>query len=344
MKYESRQLFRELIFIFLVFFQIPVSVYAEDIIIRGKVVSTGSDIKIAYEGEFSPVKGDPVEIGFNIGDDFIPVEGQWKISKVEGQFAWAKALDSNHGDPSIGYLAVIKSSSLRKERKPSHERKMDSAKEEILSDLETVLKAYRQTPVTNNFSVVDTYDKRKSGEVQLLSDKIIMKLPKKHDCTVSIGDKILEDFQASFKVTVEKGDQHSFLAGFVYGDRIDGHFTQDSIIFKITNFVSKGSKSKFYNITDLLARKLSDLEKKNNTIPLIKNKYIEGPDNQNPTPGRFTVIKTGSVFRLFWNDKPMGLGEETGLKQGRLWIIFTKPSNKKIKVVFEDIKVTLLHK
>jgi len=76
--------------------------------IKGTVVDVqGSKVKIEYNGEYAPSVGDPVEIGFEIGEDFAPVEGEWKIVEVNAQFAWAQAKGSGAGTPAIDYVAVM---------------------------------------------------------------------------------------------------------------------------------------------------------------------------------------------------------------------------------------------
>ena len=83
--------------------------------IRGKVVETdNSGVKIEYQGEYAPNVGDLVEIGFEIGDDFASVEGEWKIVKVRSEFVLAEAGSTEAGTPGRDYLAVIQSENPQK--------------------------------------------------------------------------------------------------------------------------------------------------------------------------------------------------------------------------------------
>jgi hypothetical protein len=78
--------------------------------IQGRVAGIqGGRVKIAYEGPYAPNIGDPIEIGFKIGDDFISVEGKWKIVEVGPEFVWAEVQGGGGGEPSLGYIAVIDS-------------------------------------------------------------------------------------------------------------------------------------------------------------------------------------------------------------------------------------------
>ena len=88
---------------------------AAGITIKGKVAEVrGSKVKITYSGEYAPNVGERVQIGFEIGGEFIPVEGKWKIVEVESDFAWARAGGSGAGTPATDYLAVIRSSNPQK--------------------------------------------------------------------------------------------------------------------------------------------------------------------------------------------------------------------------------------
>ena len=84
---------------------------SEPQIIQGEAVMINQEgVKIQYFGAFVPVVGDPVQIGFKDDDDeFFEVEGDWRIVKANSQFAWAKAKGTDRGEPSVGYIAVIKS-------------------------------------------------------------------------------------------------------------------------------------------------------------------------------------------------------------------------------------------
>jgi hypothetical protein len=83
-----------------------------DMTIKGKVISSAkSEVKIDYKGDHAPNVGDPVEIGFKLGEDFIPVEGKWTISKVTFKYAWAKVESPAGEAPAVDYLVVIYSAS-----------------------------------------------------------------------------------------------------------------------------------------------------------------------------------------------------------------------------------------
>ena len=83
--------------------------------IKGKVVDVeNSRAKIAYESDFAPREGDKVQIGFELGEDFIPVEGEWRIVKVTLDFLWAESKTTDSGTPALNYLAVIQSDNPQK--------------------------------------------------------------------------------------------------------------------------------------------------------------------------------------------------------------------------------------
>lgn len=83
-----------------------------DMTIKGKVISsTQSEIKIDYKGDYAPKIGDPVGIGFKLGEEFIPVEGEWTISKVAFKYAWARVESPAGEAPAVDYLVVINSAS-----------------------------------------------------------------------------------------------------------------------------------------------------------------------------------------------------------------------------------------
>ena len=89
-------------------------VISEPQIIQGEVVEISEErVKIQYSGAFAPMAGDPVQIGFKDDDEFIEVEGKWRIVEVDSRFAWAEAKGADRGEPSVGYKALIKSMSPR---------------------------------------------------------------------------------------------------------------------------------------------------------------------------------------------------------------------------------------
>jgi len=112
-------------------FSVTAPLLAAETTIKGKVVEVDtSRVKIEYEGQYAPNVGDMVEIGFKLGNDFIPVEGDWKIVNVSAQFAWAQAKGAGAGTPAPDYLAVIQSNNpkarlpfVSKEEKPKEEIK-----------------------------------------------------------------------------------------------------------------------------------------------------------------------------------------------------------------------------
>ena len=66
-------------------------------------------VKIKYSGEFAPMAGDPVQIGFKNDGEFIEVEGKWRIVEADSRFVWVEAKGTDRGKASVGYKAVIKS-------------------------------------------------------------------------------------------------------------------------------------------------------------------------------------------------------------------------------------------
>ena len=99
-----------LILLLLFSFVFAVPCLASAITIKGKVVEVqGTRVKIQYEGDLAPNAGDPCEIGFELGGDFAVVEGQWKIVKVDADFAWAQAEGAGAGIPATDYIVKISS-------------------------------------------------------------------------------------------------------------------------------------------------------------------------------------------------------------------------------------------
>ena len=82
--------------------------------IQGQVQEvSGGRVKIAYQGNFIPNIGYPVDIGFKLDKNFIPGEGKWKIVEVNFECAWASARGKT-GDPAVDYLVTIQSDSLKR--------------------------------------------------------------------------------------------------------------------------------------------------------------------------------------------------------------------------------------
>ncbi|MBN2437034.1 MAG: SEL1-like repeat protein [Deltaproteobacteria bacterium] len=91
-------------------FSMVVPLPAAEMTIQGKVVEVqGPKVKVEYAGEYAPNVGDPIEIGFKIGEDFIPVEGRWTIVEVGPKFVWASSEGPGAGTPAPDYLAVVHS-------------------------------------------------------------------------------------------------------------------------------------------------------------------------------------------------------------------------------------------
>ena len=94
--------------------------------IQGKVVEVqGGKVKIKYEGQYAPRIGDEVDIGFKIGNDFVPVEGDWKVVDVNEQFFWASAKGPGTGTPGLDYLAAVST------RNPQKRADLGQAKEQM---------------------------------------------------------------------------------------------------------------------------------------------------------------------------------------------------------------------
>jgi hypothetical protein len=76
--------------------------------IDGKVVEVqDKKVKIIFEGRFVPRIGDKVSIGFRLDNQFIPVEGNWKIVDINAEFAWASAKGAGAGKPGLDYEASV---------------------------------------------------------------------------------------------------------------------------------------------------------------------------------------------------------------------------------------------
>ncbi len=107
-KISKRSLYGITVVLIMILWSI-VSGYASTVTIKGKVVEVKADIKIEHEGKWAPKLEDPVEIGFKLGDDFIPVEGDWKIVLVKHKYVWAKNKGTAGEKPAVGYLVNIQS-------------------------------------------------------------------------------------------------------------------------------------------------------------------------------------------------------------------------------------------
>lgn len=109
-----------------------VPLMAQAATIEGKVVEVqGNKVKIKYEGEFAPNAGDPCEIGFELGDDFAVVEGQWKIVEVGPDFAWAQVGGSGAGTPAPDYIVKISSPNPRERSALVKPEKKEQPEEQI---------------------------------------------------------------------------------------------------------------------------------------------------------------------------------------------------------------------
>jgi len=93
--------------------------------IMGRVVEVdGRRAKIKYESEFAPGKGDKVRIGFNVDENFLPLEGEWKIVSVTRDFVWAEPKSADAGIPELDYLAIILSEDPVKRSEPASSEKI----------------------------------------------------------------------------------------------------------------------------------------------------------------------------------------------------------------------------
>ena len=91
------------------------TLHAAAVEIKGKVVAVeDSKVKIAYDSNFAPKRGDKVQIGFELGKDFIPMPGEWKIIRVTFDFLWAESKAGGSGTPSLDYLVIIQSDNPQK--------------------------------------------------------------------------------------------------------------------------------------------------------------------------------------------------------------------------------------
>jgi len=83
--------------------------------IDGKVVEVqGKKVKIIFEGKYLPRIGDKVSIGFRLDNQFIPVEGDWKIVDINAEFAWASAEGAGAGKPGLDYEASVSTQNPQK--------------------------------------------------------------------------------------------------------------------------------------------------------------------------------------------------------------------------------------
>ena len=78
-------------------------------LIMGKVIEVGSEVKVEYEGDYAPKKGDPAEIGFKSGEDFIPAKGTWTVVKVEAGFVLLKGNNTESNNVAVEYLVNVHS-------------------------------------------------------------------------------------------------------------------------------------------------------------------------------------------------------------------------------------------
>ena len=79
--------------------------------LRGKVTAvTGSDVRIAVDGDLLPQVGDAVRLSFSIqGGPEVPV-GQWRVSAVSADGVQATRVQAT-GTPTVGQTATIDSAS-----------------------------------------------------------------------------------------------------------------------------------------------------------------------------------------------------------------------------------------
>ncbi len=90
---------------------VPV-LHSDGIEIPGTVMGlTESRVKIVCESELVPSEGDNLRIGFKLGEEFIAVEGTWKVVEATPDFTWAAREEGGVGTAAAGYMAVITSPS-----------------------------------------------------------------------------------------------------------------------------------------------------------------------------------------------------------------------------------------
>jgi TPR repeat protein len=86
--------------------------HAGEVEIRGTVMKvTESRVKIVCEPELVPSEGDNLRIGFELGGEFIAVEGTWEVVEARPDFSWAARKEGGVGTAAAGYMAIISSPS-----------------------------------------------------------------------------------------------------------------------------------------------------------------------------------------------------------------------------------------
>lgn len=347
---------------------------AEEASIQGRVILVnGQRVKIEYEGEYIPNIGDTVEIGFKLGDDFIPVEGNWKIIETDKQFAWAQAEESDAGTPAVDYLAIIHPINLSAQPDSGAEKgieipdKISNAvpdgktespggiaevktpvpEESKAETVEEILASFTRTAVNKDFSAPGSYVSCESGKIRTGAESVEMTASggEKNDfCVFKISSEPLDNFYAAVNITVNTASHYDFMAGIIYGAVIEGRIKPDSIIAvasQMSNKVSGGGL--FKSRTSLLAwvgaYRRSNQGKGHK---MIVEKFL--PDIQsNPTPGILEFVKTAKKSRIYWNGQEMGSWEEPLISGGDMFLAFTPVVKGKTSVSFRDIQLYRLH-
>lgn len=350
------------------------SLMASENILQGKVAGIqGDKIKITYEGNYAPNVADPAEIGFKLGEDFIPVEGEWKIVEVSPEFALAKAEGSRVGTPAIDYLVIIHSknpilrANLTKENILKTTDKISNAvpdgktespggiaevktpvpEEPKTETVEEILASFTRTAVNKDFSAPGSYVSCESGKIRTGTESVEMTASggEKNDfCVFKISSEPLDNFYAAVNITVNTASHYDFMAGIIYGAVIEGRIKPDSIIAvasQMSNKVSGGGL--FKSRTSLLAwvgaYRRSNQGKGHK---MIVEKFL--PDIQsNPTPGILEFVKTAKKSRIYWNGQEMGSWEELLISGGDMFLAFTPVVKGKTSVSFRDIQLYRLH-
>jgi len=108
-----------LLILLMMFFLIKTPLFAQNYaVIKGNIVEVeGSNVKIQYSGALQPKIGDPVEIGFELEGDFIPMAAKWKVKEVISEFVWVESQLADGEKVPLSYLAIIRTQKAEKKSK-----------------------------------------------------------------------------------------------------------------------------------------------------------------------------------------------------------------------------------
>ncbi len=283
------------------------SLAASEIANQGKVVEVrDSRVKIEYEGQYAPNIGDPVEIGFKLGEDFIPVEGEWKIVEVSPPFVWVQAKGTGAGTPAIDYLAIIHSHNpLKKTDLAPLKEKLIKAREEL-----------NETDVTRVLEKESGAIPCEAGNVDWDGRRLLMTTTGHGNCMVKIAEEEMEDFRVTAKVAT--GDGPNFTVGLFYGvDTEPG-----SVFFVLMNTFSVRTLEIFQTQVGRGIKKIVS------TLPPGSNQSMD----------HLEMIKYKKQYNFFFNGNMVADWTDTVSRKGEVRLT-TGSIGSPVMGSFQDFKV-----